>query len=435
MTVKIKVLPVHQPMGDFFVGVLPASLLTKVGFSDTMSAHLDSENETYKVNGTQRVKRTDRLKKIAEYINRSDAAFPNTIILSANFTPYGFTLDELENQIKSDEFEHEDFKELTTKLSSQDFIWEELKDPSINYYKSYSWKVIDNNDGTYDLHIPSNKKLAAIIDGQHRLMAFEHANKDEETQNMQLVCSIYLDLPKALQAQIFAVINSTQKPVDKSLTYNLYGYNIEEEDEAYWSPDKLAVFLTRKLMVDEKSALNGRIKIAATLDNDLKELSKNIDWQISTAVVVQGILKLISSNPIKDSNEINKRYAEDKPTREVLRKYRRDKSPLRSAYIDVQDKVIYLMVRNFLTACEEIFWSKNNANSFITKTVGIQALFDILKLLAEDAYDLKDIRVSYFKNILEPASTIDFSDIKFNNASGAGRSQIRRTILEHIEIR
>lgn len=434
MTITIKVLPVHQPMGDFFVGVLPASLLTRVGFSDTMSAHLDSENETYKVNGTQRVKRIDRLKKIAEYINRSDAAFPNTIILSANFTPYGLTLDELENQIKSDEFEYDDFKELTTKLSSQDFVWDELKEKSRNYYEDYSWKVVNNHDGTYDLQIPSNKKLAAIIDGQHRLMAFEHAKQDEDIQNMQLVCSIYLDLPKALQAQIFAVINSTQKPVDKSLTYNLYGYNIEEEDEIYWSPDKLAVFLTRKLMVDENSALNGRIKIAATLDDELKELSKNIDWQISTAVVVQGILKLISSNPIKDSNEINRRYDDDKPTREVLREYRRDKSPLRTAYIDVQDKVIYLMVRNFLTACNEIFWSQNDNRSFITKTVGIQALFDVLKLLAEKSYQLKDIRVSYFRNILKTAKVIDFNDIKFNNASGAGRSKIRRTILEHIDI-
>ncbi|RYL29656.1 DGQHR domain-containing protein [Acinetobacter piscicola] len=434
MTITIKVLPVHQPMGDFFVGVLPANLLTRVGFSDTMSAHLDSENETYKVNGTQRVKRIDRLKKIAEYINRSDAAFPNTIILSANFTPYGLTLDELENQIKSDEFEYEDFKELTTKLSSQDFVWEELKEKSINYYEDYSWKVFNNHDGTYDLQIPSNKKLAAVIDGQHRLMAFEHAKQDEDIQNMQLVCSIYLDLPKALQAQIFAVINSTQKPVDKSLTYNLYGYNIEEEDEIYWSPDKLAVFLTRKLMVDENSALNGRIKIAATLDDELKELSKNIDWQISTAVVVQGILKLISSNPIKDSNEINRRYAEDKPTRAVLKEYRRDKSPLRTAYIDVQDKVIYLMVRNFLTACNEIFWSQNENDTFIKKTVGIQALFDILKLLAAKAYELKDIRVSYFKNILEPASVIDFNSTEYNNASGAGRSKIRRSILEHIDI-
>jgi DNA phosphorothioation-associated DGQHR protein 1 len=432
MTITIKVLPVHQPMGDFFVGVLPASLLTQVGFSDTMSAHLDAENETYKVNGTQRIKRIERLKKIAEYINRSDAAFPNTIILSANFTPYGFTLDELENQIKSNEFDYEDFNEITTKASSKDFIWDELRNPSLNYYEKYSWKVTDNHDGTFNLEIPSLKKLAAIIDGQHRLMAFEHSEKG--TQDMELVCSIYLDLPKALQAQIFAVINSTQKPVDKSLTYNLYGYNIEEEEEVYWSPDKLAVFLTRKLMVDEKSALNGRIKIAATLDNKLKELSKDIDWQISTAVVVQGILKLISTNPIKDSNEINKRYNNDKPTREVLREYRRDKSPLRSAYIDVQDKVIYLMVRNFLTACDEIFWSKNNSNSFITKTVGIQALFDILKLLAEDAYELKDIRVSYFKNILEPASVIDFNSTEYNNASGAGRSKIRRSILEHINI-
>lgn len=432
MTTKIKVLPVNQPMGNFFVGILPANLLTQVGFSDTMSAHLDSENETYKVNGTQRVKRTDRLKKIAEYINRSDAAFPNTIILSANFTPYGLTLDELENQIKSEEFAYDEFKELTTKSSSQDFVWDELKNPLINYYQKYCWKVTNNHDGTFDLEIPSEKKLAAIIDGQHRLMAFSHSNPD--TQNMELVCSIYLDLPKALQAQIFAVINSTQKPVDKSLTYNLYGYNIEEEEEIYWSPDKLAVFLTRKLMVDESSPLKGRIKIAATLDNELKELSKNIDWQISTAVVVQGILKLISTNPIKDSNEINKRYADEKPTREILRGYRRDKSPLRAAYIDVQDKVIYLMVRNYLTACNEIFWTKNDTNSFIIKTVGVQALFDILKILAADAYELKDIRVSYFKNILAPAATIDFTSSEFNNASGAGRATIRRSILNKIQI-
>jgi hypothetical protein len=42
---------------------------------------------------------------------------------------------------------------------------------------------------------------------------------------MQLICSIFFELPKPYQAQLFATINSTQKPVDKSLTYELFGYN------------------------------------------------------------------------------------------------------------------------------------------------------------------------------------------------------------------
>jgi hypothetical protein len=46
---------------------------------------------------------------------------------------------------------------------------------------------------------------------------------------MSLVCSVYFDLPRPFQAQLFATINSTQKRVDRSLTYELFGYNIVEE--------------------------------------------------------------------------------------------------------------------------------------------------------------------------------------------------------------
>jgi DGQHR domain-containing protein len=69
-------------------------------------------------------------------------------------------------------------------------------------------------DGCYTLEIPTPAKLGAIVDGQHRLFAFVQT-KEPARLNMELLCSIYLDLPKPFQAQLFATINLTQKPVDK----------------------------------------------------------------------------------------------------------------------------------------------------------------------------------------------------------------------------
>ena len=94
----------------------------------------------------------------------------------------------------------------------------------------------------------------------------------------------------------------------------------------------------------------------------------------------------------------------------------------------MEDAVVYQMVKNYVFACQEVFWKKAKPNSFITKTVGVQALFDILRLLAAEAYETKVISSSAFANKLRGAAGIDFSEDQFRNASGSGRSLIRRAI-------
>jgi DNA phosphorothioation-associated DGQHR protein 1 len=249
---------------------------------------------------------------------------------------------------------------------------------------------------------------------------------------MQLICSVFLDLPKPFQAQLFATINSTQKPVDKSLTYELFGYNIAEESESYWSPDKLAVFLARKLNMETDSPLNNRIIVAPEADFALENQLGADSWRISMATVVEGILRLISSNPKRDTNVL----LTPKPNeRDVLSKAApNDRSVLRAAYIDGNDRLIYLIVRNFLEAAKSVFWTAAQPGSFITKTVGIQALFDVLKTLAPSAVGAKDVRVEFFKGRLLPAAGIDFSSPEFRNASGSGRTQIRHAIESSIGV-
>jgi DNA phosphorothioation-associated DGQHR protein 1 len=396
-------LRVQQPLGVFYVAILPAELLLKVAYSDVLSATLRPSGTGYDLTGTQRLPKPKRLQPIADYINRADAAFPNSIILAANFRK--------EDGLIEDE-EHDESEEESTTHPR--------------------WTIEEGPDesGACTLTIPSEQKLAAIIDGQHRLFAF--ANAASGRLEMSLICSIFLDLPKPYQAQLFATINSTQEPVNKSLTYELFGYNLENESENYWSPDKLAVFMTRKLGTEDESPLKGKIVVAPKRDRELERLAaEGGSWKVSTAVVVEGIMRLFSSNPKKDITNL---LEVENKVRKDIADLRRDKSPLRDAYIKSEDVVIYQMVLNYLKACQAVFWSNAPAGSFIVKTVGVQALFDILRLQAAAAYKNRDIRVKTFTDLLSPAAEIDFAAEEFQNASGSGRSKIRRVIVEALEL-
>lgn len=399
--VRVPALRVEQPIGVFYVASLPAKLLLDVAFSDTLSARFSEGEQAYVLDGTQRLQQPKRLEQIARYINRLDASFPNAIILAANYRQEDGLLEDTDD----------------------DAVGEEGEKQVANHSTDRRWSIEERENGCCELIIPTGDKLAAIIDGQHRLFAFADANGAR--LEMDLVCSIFLDLPKPFQAQLFATINSTQKPVDKSLTYELFGYNIVDEDPAQWTPDKLAVFLTRRLGTDPESPLEGRIVIAPKKDAVLEKLGSGKSWKVSTAVIVEGIMRLFSSNPKRDTTDM---LRDRHRSRADIENLRRDKSPLRNIYLEGNDALLYQLVLNYMKACETVFWSKATEGSFIRKTVGIQALLDVLRKLAPKVYEEKNIKVENFINLLKPAENIDFADVEFRNASGSGRSLIARTI-------
>lgn len=406
---------VEQPLGSFYIAKLPARLLLDVAFSDVLKAVASNNSERpYTLDGTQREPQDKRLTQIGAYIDRDDSAFPNAIILAANIRPE----DGLIEEAPADDAER-------AKLPGAS-DGEVARAAEKGRKTDRRWTIVEKPDGCSLLRIPTAAKLAAVVDGQHRLYGFTYSNELERL-DMDLSCAIYMDLPKPYQAQLFATINSNQKRVDKSLTYELFGYNIEDEPAEYWAPDKLAVFLTRRLGADEKSPLNKRISIAPRKDEILKARQKAADWRVSTAVVVDGIMRLVTSNPKRDANVM---LTPRRSTRQKLDEAgaRKDRSPLRPAFIAGQDAAIYQLVRNYLEACEDVFWDKAKANSFITRTVGVQALFDILRTLAADAFDTKIISKDSFVKKLDGARKIDFSADTYRNASGSGRSIIRRAI-------
>ena len=375
---------VHQPLGDFFVVSLDAATLEKVTFLDpTRVSSVDERPFWYNLLGAQRPSSKRRARQIAEYINTVEAAFPNSIILAANYVETG--------ELQEDE------------------------------EKRWKIELVGEKRKIYELIIPTSEPMASVVDGQHRLLGFEHC--DPERKNMELLCAVYMDLPHAYQAYLFATININQRKVNKSLAYEQFGYNLDDEERESWSPDKLAVFFTRRLNLTPKSPFHQHIKIAPInaeslfLDNEL------LEWQVSTACVVEGIARLLSQNPKRDRDLLRQKPVIVR-TRSVLTQ---GAAPLRSLYIENRDERIYEIIEDYFSAAKEKLWDPVGVKSYIKKTVGVQALFDAFRNIIQNKQDQETLTKEFFLAEMEKCAKIDFTD-SFFQASGTGRTRIRNCL-------
>lgn len=408
LPIRLKALRVDQPIGSFFAVVMTARMLLKLSHTKALSAELDADTGVYKVFGTQRLQDPKRLSVIASYINQVDATFPNSIILAANFKK---DKPRVEGDIDSDLEDEPDEAEEQAEYNRR---WYIEAQPMLNA----DGEAIGE---AYELVIPTCEPLSLVIDGQHRLFAFAEANLAR--LDTQLLCAVFMDLPPPMQATIFATINSNQKPVDKSLTYELFGYNVSDERESAWSPEKLAVFLARRLATDPISRMAGRIAVAPTNDFASAKLIPKTEIKISFATIVSGIVRLISSNPKADANQLKESFF---TKRSSLALGRANGPPFRQLFIDGDDALIYAATRNFVNVVDELYWRDAKPKSFIRKTVGVQALFDIYREIAGPMLKEGDLSEKAFRTRLAPARNIDFSHVRFQNASGSNRTAIRR---------
>lgn len=370
---------VDQPIGKFFICAISAENLMKFAYS--IPATMKREDGIFSnIFGNQRKKKPSRLKDIGEYIDEEDSTFPNTIILSANYEEDGTYEDD----------------------------------------ESLRWHAVRKDDGSYILYIPTDKRLASIIDGQHRVEGFSHIKKSERL-NMELPCAVYINLPREYQAKIFATININQKRVDKSLAYQLFGYDLNTSDSDKWPPDMLGVYMARIFEGREKSPFKGHVKMAL-LEEDRPEFEKSkLNWQVSVACLVEGISRLLSDKPSLDRTLLAQGTIRSRLELPM------DNAPLREMYIQGKDKSILELINTYFTVVEELLWRGQPERSFITRTVGVLALFDLLReALTAKKIIGKNVEESA-RAFLLPAVGVDFSD-DFFQASGAGRVRIRNVL-------
>lgn len=380
---EIFAIRITQPLCDFYITSIKAKDLQKIAFSE----QLQYKDETGKLHGSQRKIDGRRLGEIGKYIDSVEMSFPNTIILAVNYNEEGVLIDDEKER----------------------------------------WDIEAIDDNLFKIKIPTDKKLAAVIDGQHRLKGFdEQYINDKSRLDVDLPCSIFFDLPNSYQAFLFATINGNQKKVDKSLALEQFGFNVEDEPQHTWTPEKLAVYFARKLNFRD-SPLKGHIKIAPKISTELlnRVFKNDKDWSISTATIVEGILGLITSNAKRDRVEMAQENMWGKRNRSMVDKFKADKSPLRNEYLNKEDDYIFSVIFNFLAAAKRTVWSQFDPRSYIFKTVGVQALFELLKRILEIT---KTDNENEFIKYLTPASQYDFSSSSIQ-ASGIGKKDIRNALL------
>jgi DGQHR domain-containing protein len=251
--IKIPVIEITQKGNTFFVGKIQVSTLIKIAqlqlSLDTQSiasidylqqiqkklAVFDIKDPTDSDNIQRRIQLT-RLKNIANYIQKEDGMFANTILISLNkkISPSS------ENDLN--------------KIESNDEFLSIISNP------------IDRN--VKSIEFDTDNIVAYIIDGQHRLASFAYIDeryKQELISEFELPVTVFCDLEFPIQADLFGTINSTQKAVNKSLLYDLTeykdDYNILKRCHSYakWFNEK------------EKSPLKGEIKMLGVGQGSLSQ--------------------------------------------------------------------------------------------------------------------------------------------------------------------
>jgi DNA phosphorothioation-associated DGQHR protein 1 len=399
-TINRLAIRVHQPLGTFYAFSLGADVLDRITYSQPAEVMERLEQETdenkggYSIFGTQRGENKKRLDEIASFIRTTEATFPNAIILAANYDQEGRYIED----------------------------------------EARRWTVEGSAEGPWMLRIPSSsERSASIIDGQHRLHAFNRLPPDAPQRSMELLCVVFLELPTPYHAYVFATINFNQKKVDRSLAYELFGFDVDERPAQFWSPETLAVYLTRLMNTEKESPLFRSIFPVADSDKLFSDTDAQAssDVRVSMATIVDGILRLLSKNPKEDRNII--RRPENK---ELGRKSLSSINgvPLRTLYIQGNDKAIYDLLCNYFAAVRFTVWATAGNGSYLRKTVGVQALFDVLReLLISKPVTAANFSYDALVMTLTPCSNLDPTGDKYQ-ASGIGRSDIRRELLQALKM-
>ncbi len=270
----------RQPLGEFFVAAIPHWQLFEICYFDVRRMLKEREVETYL--GIQRPLSEARVADLKQYVRTLDACFPTSIVLAIPGRCAEFSGGELS----------------LSNFPSTD------RDQQVLY-----------------------RQMAKVLDGQHRIAGLEGLPRDF---NFDLNVSIFVDIELQDQAYIFSVVNLAQTKVNKSLGYDLF------ELANSRSPQKTAHNVAVGLDRSQTSPLRERIKRlgSATPGRAGTEV-------LTQSTVVEGILPLISRNPMLDRDTLKRQNALKTPNDAELQQM-----PLRGLFAQSKDVEIYTLYIN-----------------------------------------------------------------------------------------
>lgn len=362
-----------QPIGEFFVGVIPADLLCQIADFDVRRV-LREERDVERYLGIQRPLNPKRELELQKYVNFTDATFPTSIILA------------IEEECAS-------YDEKTSKLTIRNVVSDD--DPS----KVVLWK-----------------RIARVIDGQHRiagLYAFQG-------KKFEVNVTVFIGMDIADQAHVFATVNLEQTKVARSLAYDLF------ELAKSRSPQKTAHNVAVALDRNEKSPFHQRIKrLGVATEGRFGET-------ITQATFVEALLPLISSEPKMDRDRLLRKGTLPLATSDELRRL-----PLRNLFVQEKDVVIANIIWNYFDAVRARWpsaWDARGQGMMLNKSSGFRALMrEFRPIYQHIAAPGDEPNAQAFKKVLQRAklNDDDFTVEKFKPGS-SGEGLLARTLHDQM---
>lgn len=376
---KLNVLKVRQPIGDFFIASIPAKELVEITYKDVRRL-VSEERDVEKYLGIQRPVNPARIKDLKKYLEAKDSTFPTAVILAVDERCAEY--QELENGFGA--------------LVLSEYIPEA---------------------GSEDIGIPVSK-IAKVLDGQHRIAAFldEKNNwsfkfEDEREFDLNVAIFVGADIPD--QANIFATVNLAQTKVNKNLVYDLT--SLAKTRNPYKTCHNIAVILDKQ----EKSPFFRRIKRLGTATPG------RLVEPITQASFVESLVRFISTDPVSDRNALVDGKSLARADKKQL-----CSTPFRNLFIDNRELDIAEIIYNFFKAIEKKWpnsWKEiEEKGNVLPKSNSFKAFMqylrvDICRDLISDEF--KEIpSVDYFFNAISHVDLIE-SDFNTKNFSPGGSGQ------------
>ena len=238
----------------------------------------------------------------------------------------------------------------------------------------YSQPEASLRDGAY--HCSGKAKFGEIIDGQHRIEGLKRSNRIDD---FQMPVILMFDLVEEEKAYVFSIINSKQRPVQKSLIYDLF--NLTEKR----SPQKTCHEIARLTNSDEQSPYFKRLKMLGKKEDENASLSQGS--------FVKYLLPLVSKKPDQDLIDIKLgKPLEDDPA-----------LTFRYYFIKNEDQSIYKILLNLFKAVASTFeleW-KNPDRFILSKTTGYGALMRALPVLIAKGSNEHNLSEKFFNTRMD----------------------------------
>ncbi len=266
-----------------------------------------------------------------------------------------------------------------------------------NFYSTFILNWTDNKlkpeFKNNEIIIPIVPFSAQAIDGQHRLVGLQEAIKENESiGEKEILVTLSINLKTKDAARIFININSEQKPVPKSLIYDLFG---EIESNANHSINR-ATDIADELNTNIESPFYSCIKYPGQ--------PKGVGL-IDLSTVVSSLKKHLEPDGVFASHKLTN--------------------------LQNQKAVIlnYFGALKFYYDREDL-WSNKNKNPFLTNAGFFGAIEHLIKNLLIKCAEKKSFKTEDFKTLLDLPKGELIQKIDLKNLEG--KSQ-RKAIVEYLQ--